>query len=165
MTYAGLGEWYSPVKPGSGLHPRPASASVLQGYFPEIDSSWSSVWFPTRKGETVEDVHNRAGGFLEALLHTLESKFPGKHKKILLVSHAATVIALTRELVGDRELPLRVGCCTISIFKRNPSVHGTAGVWNPALLVYDKHMEQGALRDWGFEDAIIKDGQVSMLAL
>ena len=156
----GIGEWYSPVKPRTGLHPRPASASVLHGYFPEIDPSWNSVWYPTRKGETVEDVHDRAAGCLEALFHTLESKFPGKHKKILLVSHAATVIALTRELIGDRTLPLRVGCCSISIFKRKPNDQGVLGVWKPAILADGKHMEQGAMRDWGFEDIVIENGQV-----
>lgn len=63
IVMKGLSEWYSPVVPGSGLHPRPAPASVLSNYFPEIDDSWSSIWYPSRAGEDVEQCHDRQTHF------------------------------------------------------------------------------------------------------
>lgn len=42
------------------------------------------------------------------------------HERILLVSHAATTIALTRALTGDEEIGrgMRVGCCTLTTLHR-----------------------------------------------
>ena len=34
----------------------------------------------------------------------------------MLVSHAATIIALVRNLLDGRNLPLRVGCCSLMEF-------------------------------------------------
>ncbi|KAI0078918.1 phosphoglycerate mutase-like protein [Panus rudis PR-1116 ss-1] len=156
----GLSEWYSPVVPGSGLHPRPASAAQLKSYFPEIDESWSSVYYPSRKGEDVDECHDRAGEFLAALYHEVNRRFEGRHKKILLVSHAATTIALTRELVGDRSLPLRVGCCSLTVLKRKPDAASVRGGWEATRLADGAHLKEGATRDWGFEDITIANGKV-----
>ncbi|KAI9063023.1 phosphoglycerate mutase-like protein [Trametes sanguinea] len=156
----GLSEWYSPVAPGTGLHPRPASASELRAYFPEIDDSWKSIYYPSRKGEDVPAVHDRANGLMRALIPTIERKFSGKHKRVLLVSHAATVIALTRELVGNRELPLRVGCCSITELHRQPGATSSVGSWVAKRLADGAHLKDGASRDWGFEDIVIQDGHV-----
>ncbi|CDO75252.1 hypothetical protein BN946_scf184967.g5 [Trametes cinnabarina] len=156
----GLSEWYSPVAPSTGLHPRPASATELRAYFPEIDDSWKSIYYPSRKGEDISAVHDRANGLLRALIPTLERKFAGKHQRVLLVSHAATVIALTHELFGNRELPLRVGCCSLTELRREPGESRTVGCWVAERLADGAHLREGATRDWGFEDAIIRDGQV-----
>jgi len=159
----GLSEWYSTVKAGTGLHPRPDQAEVLQTYFSQIDPSWSTVWYPSRKGETIEEVHDRASGCLNALASTIDRHYPGKHRRILLVSHAATVIALTRELVGDRSLPLRVGCCSMTVLSRKINSGqslSVVGDWDPVLLASGDHLTEGASRDWGFEDVSIKDGKV-----
>ncbi|KAI6031795.1 histidine phosphatase superfamily [Pisolithus microcarpus] len=136
----GIAEWYSPVAPGTGLHPRPKTASELKAYFPEIDPSWSSVWYPPREGEDVDQVHARVNGLLELFVPEVERRFSDKHKCILLVSHAATVIALCRGLLAQPDMPLRVGCCSLS----DP---GTVGIMAPA-------------RDWGFEDIQISSGKV-----
>ncbi|KAI6136671.1 histidine phosphatase superfamily [Pisolithus sp. B1] len=140
-----IAEWYSPVAPGTGLHPRPKAASELRAYFPEIDPSWSSVWYPPREGEDVEQVHARVNGLLELLVPEVESRFSDKHKCILLVSHAATVIALCRGLLAQPDMPLRVGCCSLSTFTRKP---GAIGILD------------GMARDWGFEDIQISNGKV-----
>lgn len=155
-----MSEWYSPIEPGTGLHPRPSSADDLKSYFSQIDPSWSSIWYPSRKGELVEEVHDRVGGCLEVLHPQLERKFPGQHKRILLVSHAATVIALARELLGNRELPLRIGCCSLSILKRKQDRSDVIGAYEPIKLASGDHLEQGASRDWSFDDIVIKDGKV-----
>jgi len=156
----GLSEWYSPVNPGSGLHPRPSSASALREYFPEVDDTWSSIWYPSRKGEDVEACHDRVGGMLESLIPEIDRRFMGKHKRILLVSHAATIIAVIHELLGIRDLPLRVGCCSLSTMKRREGAEKIVGGWKAVRVADGQHMKDGATRDWGFEDIVIADGKV-----
>jgi len=159
----GISEWYSPVKPGTGLHPRPGSAASLQPYFSEIDPTWSSVWYPSQKGEDVLEVHDRTDSFLEVFFPQLERVFPGKHKRILMVSHAATVITLARSLVGDRDLPLRVGCCSLTELVPKLQENGKQrilGAWDAKKLADGSHLPQGSLREWGFEDIEIEAGKV-----
>ncbi|KAF8758414.1 Phosphoglycerate mutase-like protein [Rhizoctonia solani] len=141
----GLSEWYSPVIPGTGLHPRPHDATTLKQYFPSIDPSWESIYYPDRHGETVKGVHDRCAEFLDALVARIEQHPTlSKHKSILLVSHAATCAALVRHLVNDRELPIRRWAQVDS--SRNPC--------------WGRLFTGGVERDWGFEDAIIKHGEV-----
>jgi len=153
----GISEWFSPVAPGTGLHPRPESASALQAYFSEIDPSWTTVWYPSRRGEDVAEIHTRIDGFLGDFIPEIKRRYPEKHSRILLVSHAATVIALARSLLGDRDLPLRVGCCSISEF-----TYTRTGIpsWAAARLADGSHLKDGAARDWGFEDIETERGRV-----
>ncbi|KZP31310.1 phosphoglycerate mutase-like protein [Athelia psychrophila] len=157
----GVSEWYSPVSPGTGLHPRPPSAAGMHEYFPGLlDESWSSVWYPSRKGEDVGQIHARTAGFLEAFIPEVEKKIPQSHARILLVAHAATVITLTRELLADKVVPLRIGCCTLTELKRKPDAPILGG-WTPTLVASGDHLKEGIQRDWGFEDIIVSDdGQV-----
>jgi transcription factor C subunit 7 len=155
----GISEWYSPAQPGTGIHPRPSSAASLQALFPEIDTSWSPLWYPSRKGETVDEVHDRTAGFLEAFVPEVEHRMPTTHSRILLVGHAATVIALTRELLGDRDLPLRVGCCTLTELKRKIGAEVLSG-WTVKALASGDHLRDGVQRDWGFDDVEIASGKV-----
>ena len=159
---AGLSEWYYPVEPGTGLHPRPASASALKAYFPEIDDSWSSVWYPSRKGEDTAALHDRLSGFLSALIPEVQRRFAGAHKRILLVGHAATVVALARELVGDRSLSFQAACCSLTVLDRKDAVAGVGG-WTAKVLGDGSHLKDGLLRGWGFEDAAIEKGVVGIV--
>lgn len=160
---AGLSEWYYPVEPGTGLHPRPSSASALKAYFPEIDDSWSSVWYPSRKGEDTDALHDRLAGLLDAFIPEVQRHFVGVHKRILLVGHAATVVALARELVGDRSLSFKAACCSLTILDRKGAVAGVGG-WTAKLLGDGGHLKEGLQRAWGFEDAAIEKGVVSIVA-
>lgn len=103
----------------------------------------------------MEEVHDRADEFLKVFIPAVEAKWP-EHKRILLVSHAATVITLVRALAGDRKLPLRIGCCSLSVADKK-----TEG-WNFVKFADGAHLEKGASRDWGFEDIEIADGKVCM---
>ncbi|KAG9121040.1 hypothetical protein FRC07_003173 [Ceratobasidium sp. 392] len=162
----GLSEWYSQVEPGTGLHPRPYTAQALQQYFPSIDTSWESICLPDRRGETIEGVHARCDEFLRALVSRIEQHPTLKvHENILLVSHAATAIALVRSLVGDKQLPLRVGTCTLSTLNR---VGKDGFYWEgEGVLAGADFLPNGVERDWGFEDVrldetgtVVNDGGI-----
>ncbi|KAJ2931140.1 hypothetical protein H1R20_g5961, partial [Candolleomyces eurysporus] len=165
-----IAEWYSPVVPGTNLlHPRPGPPLSLIQYFPEIDTSlWpSSLWYPSRQGETVEEVHSRAEGFLSLFPQALDKKHPTIDRtRVLMVSHAATVIALARGLVGDREIPLKVGCCTVTELNLKPDQaeegreKGLLGAYHPVKLADGAHLKGGALREWGFDDVEVEKGRV-----
>jgi len=156
----GISEWYSPVEPGTGLHPRPSSANELKAHFPEIDDSWSSLWYPSRKGEEVEGLYDRIQGFLAVFLAELQRRFSGTHKRILLVGHAATVIVLAQQLMGER-ISFRAACCSITVLDRKVGdAKPLVGGWTARLLGDGSHLKDGAQRDWGLEDIHLADGKV-----
>jgi transcription factor C subunit 7 len=123
----GIGEWFSPAAAGSGVHPRPGSTDSLKRHFPDIDTRYKVTWLPSRRGENVAQIHERATSFLHAFFARLNLAALGTpiasdaeldlglHKNVLFVGHAASVIATIRGLVGDRHLSMRVGCCSLSI--------------------------------------------------
>jgi transcription factor C subunit 7 len=142
----------------------------LKAYFPEIDDSWSSVWYPSRKGEHVVALHDRLAGLLSVLIPEVQRRFAGVHKRVLLVSHAATVAGLARELVGDRNLSFRVACCSLTVLDHKDAVAGESaqrtaiGNWSARLLGDGRHLKDGPQRAWGFMDAAIANGEVSVVA-
>lgn len=79
-----------------------------------------------------------------------------EHKNILLVSHAATVIALVHSLLGDDNIPLRVGTCSLSTLEWEEGEGWEAR----GILADGSFLENGVERDWGFEDVVIKRGEV-----
>lgn len=168
-----MSEWYSPVKVGTGLHPRPGPATELQGYFPEISDEWNSIYYPSRRGEDVDQgilvililsevssatVHVRCEEFLSDFIPQVRRKFEDNHSHILLVSHAATVIALARGLLADRALHLRIGCCSLSEFETQSEI--ILGGWKSNKLADGTHMVNGSEREWGLEDIEIANGKV-----
>jgi len=151
----GLSEWYSPVKQGTGLHPRPSDASALKVYFPEIDESWPSVWYPSRKGEGVAALHDRLAGFITDFVPEVQRRFSGAHDRVLFITHAGTAIALTRELIGDRGLMFPVACCSLTVVDRKDAAATDlwptiVGDWTPRLLGDCTHLKDGPQRAWGF---------------
>jgi transcription factor C subunit 7 len=160
LSCLGIGEWYSPVKPGTGLHPRPYSAKALKAHVTLIDDSWTSIWYPPRKGEGVQEVHDRVAGFLEVFFPELERRQLQRHSHILFVTHAATAIVLVRELLGNRSLPLRVGCCSLTVMTRKKDTSNVVGSWNALTVSDGTHLRNGTSREWGFDDIEIDNGQV-----
>ncbi|KAF8168057.1 histidine phosphatase superfamily [Crassisporium funariophilum] len=161
----GIAEWYSPVAPGTGLHPRPGPTESLQSFFPEVNTTWSSLYYPSRKGETIGEVHDRLDTFAKVFLPALEHRLPGaQHERLLLVTHAATAIALVRTFVGDREIPMKAGCCSLSKLKRkSPERAGpkeVIGGWTALQLVNGDHLKEGSSREWGFADVEVEKGRV-----
>ncbi|KAG9032290.1 hypothetical protein FRB95_001611 [Tulasnella sp. JGI-2019a] len=156
-------EWYSPAKPGTGLHPRPGTAASLKAFFPELDVSYGSTWLPTRLGETPEQVQKRTDDFLEAFASRLESTdHPGRHTKILFVGHAASCITLIKSLAGSNAngKSLRIGCCSLTTMKREAGKDKAAvlGAYEIVGRVAEaSFLTNGAEREWGFEDISIDE--------
>ncbi|WWD17621.1 hypothetical protein CI109_102062 [Kwoniella shandongensis] len=117
----GVMEWYSPVRPNSGLHPRPSSPSKLIPFFPSqhISPEYQSTLFPSRKGESLAEIHDRAELFVEAWVGRVESEWP-EVKCVVIFAHAASLIALGRALTGDRTLDVIAGCASTSLYQRKP---------------------------------------------
>ncbi|CUS20486.1 LAQU0S01e07690g1_1 [Lachancea quebecensis] len=93
----GIGEWY---KPDRDVIPEPASFEVLNNFFPgKLSPDWESTVIPSSKGETEQDIFNRCKEFWPKFAAKLEATFPNV-ETILLVSHAATKIALGMNLLG-----------------------------------------------------------------
>jgi len=159
--FTGLCEWYSPVAPGTGLHPRPSSASSLKQWFPEIDpDGWTTTWYPSRRGESVEEIYDRTDGYLNVFIPHVERVYP-QHKVIMLVSHAGPIIALMKSLLGNRDVSFRVGCCSLSEFERKEEEDWkVVGGWGAKKLADGAHLKDGASREWGFEDIKIANGKV-----
>jgi len=98
---------------------------------------------------------------MDAFFIELEHRLPRKHQRLLLLSHAATVIALARTLLGDRALPLRVGCCSLSEFVHVPG--NAKGTWKAERLADGAHLKDGTQREWGFPDIEVMGGKVCVL--
>jgi len=144
------------VKPGTGLHPRPSDGSALKVHFPEIDDSWPSLWYPSRKGEDVAVLHDRLAGFITDFVSEVQRRFSGVHERVLFVTHAATAIALTRELVGDRGLMFSAACCSLTVLDHKDAAEkdsarpAIVGDWTPRSLGDCAHLKDGSQRAWGF---------------
>jgi transcription factor C subunit 7 len=106
------------------------------------------------------------------------------HERILLVSHAGTIIALTHALTGDddAERSMRVGCCTLTTLRRTPSSFPPAGsssssssfsppptvrdvigngVWTVSGTLADgSFLSGGVERSWGMMDIETFEGVV-----
>ena len=162
----GITEWYTPVTPGTGLHPRPGSSESLKSLFPEVNTaSWPTLLYPSRKGETIEQVHDRVDTFVLAFLPALERRLPGKHQRLLFITHAATAIALVRSFVGDRGIQMKAGCCTLNVLQRKANVDPALiiGGWKVQKISQGDYLTGGIAREWGFENVKVGEGRVSIL--
>ncbi|KAK4046643.1 cTPxI [Microbotryomycetes sp. JL201] len=162
----GLSEWYLPVK--RGLHPVCMSATELREYVPEVDDqAHASLVYPSRKGESVDEIHDRAEAVLQQLVTKYDKVDGVKH--LVLFSHAATGIAMSRALAGDRNLDVRSATCSVSAFKRVPEEgkgsRGGLGSWRRILNGETSFLSRGEERHWDYsyveayeEDGILDDG-------
>jgi len=111
---------------------------------------------PSRKGETIEQVHDRVDTFALAFLPALKRRLPRKHQRLLLVTHGATAIALVRTFVGDRRLQMKAGCCTVSVLKRKANVDPglIIGGWKAQNIWYGDYLTGGIASEWGFGNVV-----------
>lgn len=108
----GLSEWF-------GLahfeHPSPASLNELQNHFPEIDASYASTLAPSRRGESLPQLHDRVAKAIDTIIRRSDEE---GHKAVIICTHAAVVIALGRVLTGRVEEDYGAFTCGLSKYKR-----------------------------------------------
>lgn len=94
----GIGEWYRPDR--KPVIPVPAGYEILSRFFPGIISSeWESTLIPCEKGETEQEMYARCKTFWPLFIEHVEKEYPNV-ECILLVTHAASKIALGMSLLG-----------------------------------------------------------------
>ncbi|KAJ3371837.1 hypothetical protein GGF31_002495 [Allomyces arbusculus] len=118
-----------------------------------VNGAWRALVVPSRelaeghdsqlRGETEDELHLRAVQFVRELLGNEEVW--ARSDTVVLVTHAATAIALGRAIVGHRHA--RIHCATASTSKYVESDDGQwQCLWNGR---YD-YLRSGAVRDWTF---------------
>ncbi|KAI1213261.1 phosphoglycerate mutase-like protein [Annulohypoxylon truncatum] len=116
----GLSEWY-------GLahfdHPSSAPLNELQSLFPELDPSYVSSPAPSRRGESLPQLHDRVAKVIEFIIRRSDQE---GHKAVILCTHAAVVIALGRVLTGQMGEDFGAFTCGLSKFKRRGFKSGQA---------------------------------------
>lgn len=119
----GLAEWYLPVR--RGLHPAPATPSVLQRHFSRVSTdpaAWEPILTPPRVGESMRAIHHRCARFAPLLAQTLAQR---GYSGAIVFTHAATAIALCRALAGD----VRLGDEVLSEGATEPGQAEQLGLW------------------------------------
>lgn len=119
----GIGEWY---KPDRDVIPEPASFDILNNFFPgKLNRNWTSSVIPSNKGETEQDIFERCRTFWPIFIKNVEETFPNV-ETILIVTHAATKIALGMNLLGfdncrdpidDEGSIIRSGSCSLDKYE------------------------------------------------
>ncbi|CAI4036414.1 hypothetical protein SMKI_15G2580 [Saccharomyces mikatae IFO 1815] len=120
----GIGEWYRPDR--KPVIPVPAGYEILSKYFPGIISpEWDSTLTPSKKGETEQEMYIRFKTFWPLFIEHVEKEYPNV-ECILLVTHAASKIALGMSLLGycNPRMPLnengdkiRSGSCSLDKYE------------------------------------------------
>jgi transcription factor C subunit 7 len=157
------------VNPSTGLHPRPAGPEALASFFPAdaIDTSYTSTVYPSRRGETLQEIHDRAKLFVESWTNRVEALHDGV-KCVSLYSHAASVIAIGRavspaplkcrqslpqtQLTGNPKLDVKAGCASTSLYRRKVSTDGSGsagiGEWDIVWNGQASYLANGLERNW-----------------
>ncbi|KDN42294.1 phosphoglycerate mutase-like protein [Tilletiaria anomala UBC 951] len=152
----GLSEWFPPAwPPDSGKHPFPPSVEDLEEQFPPnaISRTWRPLLYASPQGETAEQLHKRTKRFLSLLEARCEQIGV---KRVLLCSHAATIIALGRSILAEsagtdgRGYPIGAGTASLSLYVRGEQ-GGDAGRWTQLLNGSADHLPEGVEREWNFD--------------
>ncbi|EWC44418.1 hypothetical protein DRE_06786 [Drechslerella stenobrocha 248] len=121
----GIAEWFG-VAPFD--HPLPATPELLKTFFPILNTAYEPIITPAVRGESMAQVHDRAAYALTRLINHVDENYPHV-TAIVLVSHAATVIAVGRALVGDAGMDVGAGTCSCSVYKRKTSQSSSSAEW------------------------------------
>ncbi|CEP63893.1 uncharacterized protein LALA0_S09e04852g [Lachancea lanzarotensis] len=156
----GIGEWY---KPDRKVIPEPASFAILNNFFPDkLSPSWDATVVPSGKGETEQDIFTRCREFLPKFLSRIEKEFPNV-ETILLMTHAATKIALGMNLLGfdnAREpidadgTTLRSGSCSLDKYELitgNSKVPFESKKWQLTMNGNTEFLTNGEEMHWDFK--------------
>ncbi|GMM30711.1 hypothetical protein DAMA08_034560 [Martiniozyma asiatica (nom. inval.)] len=158
-TDRGIGEWY---KPGRPVIPQPADHSVMHEFFPRVPNSmiweWDAV-IPNPQGETEVEIFERCKKWWDWFIPKFESEHP-EITSIILVTHAATKIALGMSLLGyssvrdtllekhggdGGSIKLGGSTCSIDTFSREFD-----GDWSLSKNADTSFLKSGAEMDWHY---------------
>ncbi|KAG5362943.1 Transcription factor tau 55 kDa subunit [Yarrowia sp. B02] len=142
----GCGEWF---KRERSSHPKPASNTVLKGFFPRVKEDYESLVVAGDDGEDEAELHERTKHFLNVLIEKLNKEEP-ELETILIVSHAAPRIALGRALVGDNSLDIRTGVCSLDTFEAEKE-GALCGEWKLKSSGQVDYLSEGEVMHWGFD--------------
>jgi transcription factor C subunit 7 len=118
----GIGEWYKPNRP---VIPEPGDYQLLSKFFLNLKDTWEPTLYPSSEGENEEQIFDRCKSFIEKFIPTFEAKYP-QVETILIVTHAATKIALgmallgfngVRDTIDDEDTRLRAGACSLDQYQ------------------------------------------------
>ena len=62
--------------------------------------------------------------------------------------------------MGDKELPLRVGTCSLTEFNKKEAAGQVLGGWEAKRLAEADFLKGGIQRDWGLEDIVMEGDKV-----
>lgn len=112
-----LSEWYGLAQ---FEHPSSAPLNELQSHFPEVDATYASTLAPSRRGESLPQLHDRVAQAIDAIIRRSDEE---GHKAVVICTHAAVVIAMGRVLTGQMEHDFGAFTCGLSKYRRrNPRV-------------------------------------------
>lgn len=126
-------------------HSLAAPVKVLKEFFPLIDTNYTPIEPTTFVSETREELHARTARFIAGLIARLDAEQP-EIDAVLLVTHAATKIALGRALLQDPERDIRTGTCSLDTYTRIPG----SDKWNPVRIGETDFLSKGEEMHWGF---------------
>ncbi|KAF6767524.1 Histidine phosphatase superfamily, clade-1 [Kalmanozyma brasiliensis GHG001] len=144
----GLAEWFPTAVAGTGPHPTPAPAAYMKEYIPELSLSWSPLLHPDPAGETISQLHARA----RTVLDRIQTRCAELGiSRVLLCSHAATIIAMGRVLLDDdadgrRTKFVGAGTASLSKYTRRDGGQG----WTQELNGDASFLPGGVEREWHF---------------
>jgi len=129
----GLLEWM-----GEDHDVQPLTIDELAQQFPVDTSYVSSISLPQK--ESKQMMYQRA----KYISQHLADKYLSDYGQIVVVTHAALVIGMTRALVGNNDYHVRCGVCSIGKFQRNQD-RSYVHQWNG----HAEHLSCG--EQWHFE--------------
>lgn len=144
----GIAEWYPPVSDGDqGVHPSPPSARHVQASFPDVAADWTPLLYPDPAGDSIPGLHRR----MIECFRRLEVRCTALGvSRVLLVAHAAPIIALGRMLLADGDfaaaqaINIRAGTASLSEYKRSGER------WECLRNGDTSFLPHGAEREWDF---------------
>jgi transcription factor C subunit 7 len=131
----------------------------MQEFIPQLSLSWTPMLYPDANGESISQLHARARRVLDLIAQRCEELGV---KRVLICSHAATIIAMGRVLLNDDTDGKRtkfIGAGTASLSKYVRS--NAEGKWTQQLNGDASFLPGGVEREWHFgmvPDNVNEDG-------
>ncbi|KAN0031092.1 hypothetical protein ACTA71_004064 [Dictyostelium dimigraforme] len=142
----GVIEWVG-TDPGPDDILTPLSNEELKLKYPRVDLDYKGTTYNIPTRESIEELHDRTKIAVDQIIEKYRDDGP-----IIIVSHAATMIALGRGILNDNKAPLRSGVCSLSKFNLNT----TNNKWELEYTGKADYMEDGEQSHWTFKRPVIE---------